>query len=140
LLISDHYIQAINQGHLVLSTLHCNDVFETFQRFKGLDVEMDDLASSISLVVSQRLVNQRCICETVDEICSKCNGSGVLGRIPVLEFLAIGSEFRQLLMASSNLEKLKICAEQQGFQSLRENARKLIEADIIDPSQMDALY
>ncbi|MBT4287409.1 MAG: type II/IV secretion system protein [Deltaproteobacteria bacterium] len=132
--------RAAQTGHLVLSTLHCNDVFEIFQRFKGLDVAMDDLASSISLVVSQRLVNQRCICETADEICPKCNGSGILGRIPVLEILEIGSELRQLLMASSNLEKLKICAKQLGFQSLKENARILVEADMIEPSQMDILF
>jgi len=132
--------RAAQTGHVVLSTLHCNDVFETFQRFKGLDVAMDDLASSISLIVSQRLVNQRCLCEPVDDICPKCNGSGILGRIPVLEFLEIGSELRQLLMASSNLESLKVCAKQQGFQSLQENARMLVEADMIDPSQMDILF
>lgn len=132
--------RAAQTGHLVLSTLHCNDVFETFQRFKGLDVAMDDLASSISLIVSQRLVNHRCMCDSTDEICPKCNGSGIIGRIPVLEFLVIGAELRQLLVASSNLEKLKAGAKQQGFRNIRENARILIEANIIDPSQLDTLY
>jgi type IV pilus assembly protein PilB len=132
--------RAAQTGHLVLSTLHCNDVFETFQRLKGLDVALDDIASSLSLVVSQRLVNGRCLCDKANDICPKCNGTGIIGRVPVLEFLVIESELRQLLMTSFSLHDFKISAKKQGYQSLRENARELSDANIIDPSQLNLLY
>ena len=127
-------------GHLVLSTLHCNDVFETFQRLKGLDVALDDIASSLSLVVSQRLVNGRCHCGKENDVCPKCNGTGISGRIPVLEFLVINSELRQLLMTTVNLPDFKLAAKKQGYQSLKENALELSEANIIDLSQLNLLY
>jgi type II secretory ATPase GspE/PulE/Tfp pilus assembly ATPase PilB-like protein len=67
-------------GHLVLSTLHTNDAATTLPRFRDMDIEPFLIASSINLIIAQRLVRKicdRCI------VSSRVDGETLKDRVPM---------------------------------------------------------
>lgn len=78
-------------GHLVLSTLHSTNAVTTIQRLVNLGVDIDILAETLKVILSQRLVRRRC--DHSDDVvyCPKCKGSGYAGRIPLYEILKVNS-------------------------------------------------
>ncbi|MDX1669313.1 MAG: ATPase, T2SS/T4P/T4SS family, partial [Limnobacter sp.] len=60
---ADISIKASQTGHLVLSTLHTNDAVSTIVRLKNMGVELFNIASSVNLVIAQRLVRKLCSCK-----------------------------------------------------------------------------
>ena len=130
--------RAAQTGHLVLSTLHSNDVFETIRRLKNLGVESEDIASSLKLIISQRLVQKHCVCQG-DTECPKCLGTGVSGRIPLMEVLEISTELKKLIFRGSHLSELQDHARKTGFLSLNEVGQKLVRSKVISISELDAL-
>lgn len=107
-------------GHLVLSTLHNNDVSSAITRLLGLGVDKQTILSGLKSVVSQRLVRKLCphckvpvvknlfeyagdeteyhIFEASKEGCSHCNHTGYYDRIAILEILQITPAFETFLM------------------------------------------
>jgi type IV pilus assembly protein PilB len=128
-------IRASLTGHLVLSTLHTNDSIGTVTRLIDMGVEPFLVASSLSGVVSQRLVRKVCrdcaeIHEPskreieifgkrgmkIDKItrgkgCSSCNMTGYKGRIALHEVLVINDEIQRLIMNGESFQKLKELAK-----------------------------
>lgn len=124
-------IRASLTGHLVLSTLHTNDSLSTVTRLIDMGVEPFLIASSLSGVVSQRLVRKVCRDCTVTEEASKreieifarrgmkiekvsrgkgcpsCNMTGYKGRIAVHEVLVINDDMRRVIMNDDSFSKLK---------------------------------
>jgi type IV pilus assembly protein PilB len=124
-------VRASLTGHLVLSTLHTNDSIGTVTRLIDMGVEPFLVASSLSGVVSQRLVRKVCrdcaeIHEPskreieifakrglkIDKItrgkgCSVCNMTGYKGRIALHEVLVIDDEMQRLIMNGESFQKLK---------------------------------
>lgn len=115
-------VRAALTGHLMLSTLHTNDAVSTITRLGDMGLETYLLASSLALVVSQRLVRRVCdkcripdeeglakaksmypdIFSSVDVIykgagCSHCNNTGMRGRIAVHEVLEVTDELRDVI-------------------------------------------
>ncbi|GAB3280270.1 GspE/PulE family protein [Parahaliea aestuarii] len=104
-------IQASLTGHLVLSTLHTNTAIGAVSRLVDMDAEPFLVASTIELLVSQRLVRLLCIhcrkarkptesesallkshgkvaTELYDPVgCPQCSGKGYAGRIGIFEFI-----------------------------------------------------
>lgn len=124
-------IRASLTGHLVLSTIHTNDSLGTVTRLLDMGVEPFLIASSLSGIVSQRLVRRVCRdCAeeqaptkreieifakrglTIDRIvrgrgCSSCNMTGYKGRIAIHEVLVINDDIRKVIMNGESFTKLR---------------------------------
>jgi type IV pilus assembly protein PilB len=140
-------IKASLTGHLVLSTFHTNDAPSAISRLLYMGIERYLLASSLNLVVAQRLVRK--ICEhckepvtlseealkrlkidpgkTKDPVfyhgkgCGACGGSGCLGRLPIFEFLVINDEIRDLIIAESSEQQIREASRKRGYGGLLES-------------------
>jgi len=147
-------IQAALTGHLVFSTVHTNDSASTITRMVDQGVEPYLVASSLVLVIAQRLV--RTICKECREMvpineelatklrkvgidgdqlggqiaigrgCDECFQSGYAGRTAIYEFLPVDEALRTQIMESSTASEIKRTAIQRGMISLREDGRRKI--------------
>jgi type IV pilus assembly protein PilB len=130
--------RAAQTGHLVLSTLHSNDVFETIRRLKNLGVENDDISSSLSLVISQRLVQQNCECGGNSQ-CKVCSGSGVSGRVPIMEILELSPELRRLISTGKPLAEIRQQALDGTYQPLLAIGRDMVKNGKISSKELDTI-
>ena len=148
---AENAIQAALTGHLVLSTLHTNDAVTAVARLIELGVKPYLLASTLNLVIAQRLVRRICpLCKqettlSVEEAetlglsmpegaprlrayygegCVKCRQTGLYGRSGVFEVLAVGDKLRRLIKQSVDTAELYRTARQDGMSTLAENAIK----------------
>ena len=141
-------IKAAQTGHLVLSTLHTNSAAETVTRMLNMGVPAFNLATSVSLIIAQRLARRLCkdCCEPADDIphkallelgfseemlenatimkpvgCANCV-DGYKGRLGVYEVVQITPEIAQLIMAEGDALQLATAAKAAGFNDLRQSA------------------
>ncbi|WP_318507227.1 type IV-A pilus assembly ATPase PilB [Photobacterium leiognathi] len=144
-------VKAAQTGHLVLSTLHTNSAAETITRLTNMGVEDFNLASSLSLIIAQRLARRLCkSCKhphPLDEItcqrlnvplnttvyqannagCDDCN-KGYAGRVGIYEVMVFSREIAEALMASATALQLEDIAVKQGMQRLKDSGvEKLLE-------------
>ncbi|HEX8520744.1 MAG TPA: GspE/PulE family protein [Tepidisphaeraceae bacterium] len=138
-------VQASLTGHLVFSTLHTNDAPGAATRLVDMGIEPYLVASSLEVVIAQRLV--RVICpkckqemprdeveklreefqELVPEVlyhgagCRNCQGTGFRGRQGIFELMAVTDEIRTLIIKNSPSHELRKVAVSQGMKSLRED-------------------
>jgi general secretion pathway protein E/type IV pilus assembly protein PilB len=143
-------VQASLTGHLVFSTLHTNDAPGAATRLIDMGVEPYLVASSVEVVVAQRLV--RLICKhckremteveakplrdefgsDLPEIlyrgegCRDCQGTGYRGRQGVFEIMGISDEIRSLILHRAPSHDLRKIAVTQGMKSLREDGWRLV--------------
>lgn len=94
-------VNAAMTGHLVLSTLHTNDAATAFPRLVDMDVEGFLIASTVNVVVAQRLVRKTCM---------SCIGSVEMGeaRRQLIERIPKVKEFLLDLTGQTTLEKLRL--------------------------------
>jgi type IV pilus assembly protein PilB len=135
-------------GHLVLSTLHTNDAPSAVGRLIDMGIEPFLVASSVNLIMAQRLVRRVCVnCrrplkltdEVLDELqldpalaakatimegvgCVECNNSGYRGRAGVYEIMTITPELRDLVLQRASAMDLKRSAIASGMLTLRRDA------------------
>ncbi len=146
-------IKAAMTGHLVLSTLHTNDSPSTVGRLVDIGIPPYMLASSVSMVLSQRLIRRLCpeckvpaqglaqdeleamgfSAEEIPDLdiyepkgCAKCNGSGYKGRIGLYELMEVTGEVRKAINAASAEDQLRKVAIREGMVTLRESGLKKI--------------
>jgi len=143
-------IKASLTGHLVLSTFHTNDAPSAISRLLYMGIERYLLASSLNLVVAQRLVRR--ICEHCKEPvalsaevlkrlgldpekdrdsvfyhgkgCKACGGTGCLGRLPIFEFLVVDDDIGRLIVAGESEGKIREASRQKGYGGLLESGVK----------------
>jgi type IV pilus assembly protein PilB len=141
-------IKASLTGHLVLSTLHTNDAPSTINRLLNMGVEPFLVASSVNIIVAQRLARRVCreCAETVAvspevlvEIgipaaeaahvtvkqgkgCQKCSETGYKGRIALYEVMPMGEELRTFVLNGASAAEIKREAIKIGMTSLRQSA------------------
>jgi len=155
-------IKASLTGHLVLSTFHTNDAPSAISRLLYMGIERYLLASSLNLVVAQRLVRK--ICEHCKEPitlseevlkrlkidnkqakgsvfyhgkgCSACGGIGCLGRLPIFEFLVIDDEMRELIIANSSEAQIREAARKKGYGGLLESGVNKALAGLTTPEEV----
>jgi len=140
-------IKAAMTGHLVFSTLHTNDCPSTIGRLVDIGIPSYMLASSITMVLSQRLARRLCLeCKQVvtghnpaelelygfdkQEIptikiygpkgCSNCNGTGYKGRVGLFELMEITDEVGKAINANVPEDLLRKLAVQEGMKTLRD--------------------
>jgi len=141
-------IKAAQTGHLVLSTLHTNSAAETLTRMMNMGVPAFNIATSVSLIIAQRLGRRLCSsCKqpldvpadvllkegfTQEQIdtgftlyrpkgCDKCNG-GYKGRVGIYEVVRITDELANMIMEEASSIKIAKQAQAEGFRNLRQSA------------------
>jgi len=137
-------IKAAQTGHLVLSTLHTNSAPETITRLLNMGVPAYNVASSISLIIAQRLARRLCPkCKTPETLpaeelarqgfsttqiedmtlyapkgCENCT-DGYKGRVGIYEVMQITPEIAQIIMRGGNSLEIAEVSLQAGFNNLR---------------------
>jgi len=140
-------IKASLTGHLVLSTFHTNDAPSAISRFVYMGIETYLLASTLNLIVAQRLVRKICdrckepvnLSEEVlkrlrmtpeqakDAVfyhgrgCKACGETGYLGRLPVFEFLVMDNDIREAIINGANESQIRATSRQKGYGGLLES-------------------
>jgi type IV pilus assembly protein PilB len=149
-------LRASQTGHLVLSTLHCNDAVDAVQRLFDLGMHPNSIASELSSVFAQRLVKRICegcrvkhtpAPELVAEVfpdglpdgfvcyhgtgCPRCGGAGTYGRIAMVEHLAANAEVRRAITRRLSLDELREAALKAGLVPMRDHALELVREGVI---------
>ena len=139
-------IKAAQTGHLVLSTLHTNSAAETLTRLLNMGVPSYNVASSVSIIIAQRLARRLCPqCKEHEELtelqlaeqgfpadklseiklfkavgCEQCTG-GYKGRVGIYEVIKISQEISSIIMEGGNsLDIAKQC-QKEGYNNLRQS-------------------
>ncbi|MEI8327716.1 MAG: GspE/PulE family protein [Candidatus Taylorbacteria bacterium] len=113
-------------GHLVLSTLHTNSAIEAIPRLVDMGVDHYLLASTLRLIVAQRLVRTMCR-ECFALGCEKCRDTGYEGRSVIAEVCEIDSEMRSLISTKSTAVALFDHALVDGFCPIIEDGMEKVE-------------
>ena len=121
-------VRAALTGHLVISTLHAGSCQGVFQRLLVLCADHSAVASSVELVLNQRLLRRRCA-ECAGKGCPTCLQTGYRGRLPVVEWLRLNDALRPRI-AAHDLEGL---AAQP---ALAESARALVQTGATTEAEM----
>lgn len=118
-------LKAAQTGHLVLSTLHTNSAPETIMRLCHMGVLPFHVATSLSLVVAQRLVRRLCgYCK--GKHCDQCK-DGYKGRIGIYEVMPISGDLAQVILRQGNALEIAAQAKKEGMISLREAGMLKVE-------------
>ncbi len=138
-------IKAAMTGHLVLSTLHTNDAPSSINRLMNMGIEPFLVATSVHMVVAQRLVRRVCtFCKEPIEVppaalieagfsereartlklfrgkgCERCNSSGHKGRTGLYEVMSIDDDIREMILSGASAIELRNKAIEHGMISLR---------------------
>lgn len=145
-------IQSALTGHMVLSTVHANNVFDVFGRFTHMGLDPYALASALNGIWAQRLLRVNCPHCTKPERpaaaelrrlqlteaqvqgwnfqrgqgCGDCRGTGFRGRQAVAEVLRLDDELREMVVAKEPIRRLKDAARARGTQTLTEAALAMV--------------
>ncbi|MHA7833629.1 MAG: type IV-A pilus assembly ATPase PilB [Algiphilus sp.] len=152
-------IKAAQTGHLVLSTLHTNDAPQTLTRLLNMGVPAYNIASSVSLIIAQRLAKRLCThCRKEADIprvellkegfteeqvdsegfriyeaqgCEECH-SGYKGRTGIYQVMPVSETIGRMIMEGKNAIDVADQAEREGVLDLRQSALKKVRDGIID--------
>ena len=148
-------IKAAQTGHMVMSTLHTNSAAETITRLLNMGVPPFNLATSVNLIIAQRLARRLCgECKEPADIpheallkegfteemlkhatiyqpvgCPKCSG-GYKGRVGIYEVVRVTPSLARIIMEEGNSIEIADKAREEGFNDLRMSAlRKAMFGD-----------
>ncbi|SUI41868.1 type IV-A pilus assembly ATPase PilB [Shewanella baltica] len=140
-------IKAAQTGHLVLSTLHTNSAAETLTRLINMGVPGYNIASSVNLIIAQRLARRLCPeCKQAEVIpehellrlgfaqaqitqgfttfkpigCEHCS-AGYKGRVGIYEVMKMSDEIARTIMEGGNSLQIASQAKAQGMRDLRQS-------------------
>lgn len=141
-------VNAALTGHLLLSTFHANDAATAMPRLVDMGIEPFLLASTLQVVIAQRLVRGICpncrvsvsVAEAAKSLphttfdvaryfkandnlymgkgCHVCNGSGYVGRSALYEIIEVTPEMQDLLIKSPSTREIEQLARKQGSRSM----------------------
>lgn len=113
-------------GHLVLSTIHTNSALETIPRLLDMGVDHYLLASTLKLIIAQRLIRTTCIgCHGIG--CNICSFSGYAGRSVIAEVLSVDSGLAQLIEKKDTSIAYEQYARSKGFRPIEEDGKEKVE-------------
>jgi type II secretory ATPase GspE/PulE/Tfp pilus assembly ATPase PilB-like protein len=113
-------------GHLVLSTLHTNSAIDAIPRLVDMGVDNYLLASTLRLIVAQRLVRTMCH-GCFAEGCDMCRNSGYIGRSVIAEVCEIDTEMRELISVKASVSALYENAKINRFCPITEDGMEKVE-------------
>ena len=137
-------IKAAQTGHMVMSTLHTNSAAETLNRLRNMGVASFNIATSVNLIIAQRLARRLCnMCKQAIEVpeealldegftpeklgtftlyepkgCDNCN-NGYKGRVGIYEVVKITPALQKIIMQDANAIDIDVQMRKDGFNSLR---------------------
>lgn len=143
-------VNAAMTGHLLLSTLHANDAPTTLPRLLDMGIEPFLIASTVNVVIGQRLVRRLCEACRFEYVlspeertalsaaippellakqkkfwkakgCEKCNNTGYIKRVGIYEILEVTEPIRKLIMIQSNAREIKEAARAAGMTTMFED-------------------
>ncbi|GGE67505.1 GspE/PulE family protein [Massilia psychrophila] len=145
-------VQSALTGHLVLTTVHANNVFDVFGRFTHMGIDPYAFVSALNGIWAQRLVRTNCphcaVAYRPDDAelaavnlaradvhdylfmqgkgCGDCRGTGYKGRRSIAEILTLNDEIRELIVDKRPIRQIKAAAYDNGTRSLRLAALDLV--------------
>lgn len=149
-------IKAAQTGHLVLSTLHTNDAPQTLTRMVNMGVPAYNIASSVSLIIAQRLARRLCNnCRTKESIpdeelrregftdedlagspkifkavgCDQCT-NGYKGRVGIYQVMPVSEAMGRIIMEGGNAIDIADQAHKEGIPDLRRSGLKKVLAGV----------
>jgi type IV pilus assembly protein PilB len=160
-------VQSALTGHFVLSSLHATDAVSALHRLLDMGIESFLVASSITAVVSQRLLRR--VCDNCRESyepapqemaflhamgghmpqggfvrgagCNFCTHSGYLERIGVYEMMPVTDQIRELILNRASHDEVRKLARSEGMQTLQEESMLLVEAGVTNLTEvLRAIY
>jgi len=158
-------IKAAQTGHLVLSTLHTNDAPQTIVRMMNMGVPAYNLASTLTLIIAQRLARRLCkSCKrpvdiprpellrqgfseqeintpgfTIHEAvgCDQCDG-GYKGRTGIYQVMPFSDAMGRIIMEGGNAIDIADQSRKEGVLDLRQSALRKVKDGMIDLLQANA--
>ncbi|ASG25225.1 GspE/PulE family protein [Nitrospirillum viridazoti] len=144
-------VQSALTGHLVLTTVHANSVFDVFGRFTHMGIDPYAFVSALNGIWAQRLIRVNCPHCAADYApedgelqrlgltgeaiagfrfrrglgCGDCRGTGYKGRRAIAEILTLTDELREMVVEKSPIRLIKDTAYRNGTRSLRDVAMAL---------------
>jgi type IV pilus assembly protein PilB len=149
-------LKAAQTGHLVLSTLHTNDAPKTLTRLVDMGVKPYAIATSVSLIIAQRLARRLCnSCKAKLDIpdealrkegfspeeiatglqifgpvgCTQCT-DGYKGRTGIYEVMPVSEEIGRIIMTGGSVLDIKQQAQREGVWGLRQSALSKVKMGI----------
>jgi len=153
-------VNASLTGHLLLSTFHANDSATAIPRLLDMGIEPFLLASTLELLIAQRLVRRICeqckVSSTVKQIdikktipesarkyfagksytfykgkgCAACSNTGFKGRQAIFEFIPISPEMKELILKNPSTQEIWKVARKQGSKTLFEDGLEKVKNGI----------
>ena len=140
-------VKAAQTGHMVMSTLHTNSAAETLTRLRNMGVPSFNIATSVNLIIAQRLARKLCShCKKAVDIpdhalleegfpedkigsfkiygpvgCDNCNG-GYKGRVGIYEVVKNTPSLQRIIMEEGNSIDISVQMRKDGFNDLRTSA------------------
>ncbi|MDH1109065.1 type IV-A pilus assembly ATPase PilB [Pseudomonas otitidis] len=137
-------IKAAQTGHMVMSTLHTNSAAETLTRLRNMGVPAFNIATSVNLIIAQRLARKLCgVCKKEVEVprdtllkegfseekigtfklygpvgCDSCKG-GYKGRVGIYEVVKNTPALQRIIMEEGNSIDIAAQMRRDGFNDLR---------------------
>jgi type IV pilus assembly protein PilB len=158
-------IKAAQTGHLVLSTLHTNDAPQTLTRLIDMGVKPYAIATSVSLIIAQRLARRLCAhCKTPMEIpadallkegfrqddigkgfkvyapkgCDNCT-DGYRGRVGIYQVMPVTDEIGRIIMAGGNAIEISDAAARAGVWDLRRSGLAKVMAGLTSLEEINSV-
>ncbi|MET0104782.1 MAG: type IV-A pilus assembly ATPase PilB [Sedimenticola sp.] len=155
-------VKAAQTGHLVLSTLHTNDAPQTLTRLANMGVPPFNIASSVLLIMAQRLARRLCEhCKAPDDLprealleegfkesevgsisvykavgCDMCT-QGYKGRVGIFQVMPVTEEMGRLIMEGGTSIQLAEEASKEGVATLRESGLRKVKAGVISLEELN---
>ena len=156
-------VKAAQTGHLVLSTLHTNDAPQTLTRLANMGIPPFNIASSVHLILAQRLARRLCPhCKKPEDVprealekegftakeldegvtiyqpvgCDRCN-QGYRGRVGIFQVLPISEQMGRLIMEGGNSVQLSDQAQREGISDLRQSGRRKVRSGVTSLEELN---
>lgn len=157
-------VKAAQTGHMVLSTLHTNSAPETLTRLRNMGVPSFNIATSINLIIAQRLGRRLCgECKKPQDVppealikmgfredeigtftvygptgCPKCKG-GFKGRVGVYEVVRITNSIARIIMEEGNSIQIGDQCRKEGFNDLRRSGLNKVKMGLTSLAEIDRI-
>jgi len=138
-------IEAGLTGHLLMSTMHSGTPAGGLLRLLEMGIEPYQVTSSISAVVSQRLV--RTLCDRCKKQggtgrfeavgCPACFGTGFRGRALIAEMVQLDGELRKAILAKADLDEMETLLRSKGYAGILEDGRRLVESGVTTETELN---
>ncbi len=160
-------VKAAMTGHLVLASLHTNDAPATINRLLNMGIEPFLVASSVILIIAQRLCRRICGgCKEPDQTvtadvlrkwgmkneeeiakatpmkgkgCDKCSSKGYKGRVALYQIMAITDNIRLAILRGASTDELKKISVEEGCKNIRMSGHTKVAEGITSISEVEGV-